>query len=97
MRNKHIILVMLAILIATVPFALYSNLGEDEGYFTGADDKASEIVKETGYTPWFNSIWEAPSGEIESLLFAIQAAIGSFIIAYIFGYWHAKSKYNKKQ
>ncbi|MGL4669810.1 MAG: energy-coupling factor ABC transporter substrate-binding protein [Methanobacteriaceae archaeon] len=97
MRNKHIILVILAILIATVPFVLYSNLGEEEGYFIGADNKASEVVENTGYIPWFNSIWEAPSAEIESLLFALQAAIGAFIIAYIFGYWHAKSKYNKKQ
>lgn len=35
---------------------------------------------------------EPPSGEIESLLFALQAAIGALIIGYAFGYWRGQSK-----
>ena len=35
---------------------------------------------------------EPPSGEIESLLFALQAAIGAIIIGYAFGYWRGQSK-----
>ena len=35
---------------------------------------------------------EPPSGEIESLLFALQAAIGAVIIGYFFGYWRGKGK-----
>ena len=72
---------------------MYSGLGEDQGYFGGSDDQGSDSVSETGYKPWFNSIWVPPSGEIESLLFALQAAIGALIIGYFFGLWRGqKSK-----
>lgn len=71
---------------------MYNGYGEDEGYFGGADDQAGKIIEESGYTPWFSSIWEPPSGEIESLLFALQAAIGALIIGYAFGYWRGQIK-----
>ena len=32
------------------------------------------------------------NGEIESLLFALQAAIGAIIIGYFFGYWRGQGK-----
>ena len=32
------------------------------------------------------------SGEIESLLFAVQAAIGAIIIGYAVGYWKGQKK-----
>ena len=51
-----------------------------------------EAIEETGFKPWFSSIWEPPSGEIESLLFALQAAIGAIIIGYAFGYWRGQGK-----
>jgi cobalt/nickel transport protein len=44
------------------------------------------------YTPWYQSIYEPPSGEIESLLFALQAAVGSLIIGYFLGYYRALAK-----
>lgn len=92
--KKPIILLCLVALIAIIPLVIYSGLGEDEGYFGGADDAAGEAIEETGYEPWFSSIWEPPSGEIASLLFALQAAIGAIIIGYVFGYYngHAKGK-----
>ena len=92
MDKKPIILLALVAILVIIPFALYSGLGEDEGYFSGADGAAGEAIEETGYEPWFSSIWEPPSGEIESLLFALQAAIGALIIGYAFGYWRGQSK-----
>lgn len=93
MDNKTIIaLIIILIVIVVAPFVIYSGQGEDEGYFGGADDGASEIIEESGYEPWFSSIWEPPSGEIESLLFAVQAAIGALIIGYFIGYWRGQSK-----
>ncbi|MCL2114915.1 MAG: energy-coupling factor ABC transporter substrate-binding protein [Methanobrevibacter sp.] len=93
--NQNIILLVLVVIIAIVPMVMYSGFGEEEGYFSGSDGAASEAVEETGYEPWFSSFWEPPSGEIESLLFAVQAAIGALIIGYFFGYWRAQSKYEK--
>ena len=37
------------------------------------------------YTPWFEPLIEPASGEIASLLFALQAAIGAGVIGYYLG------------
>ena len=93
MKYENIILLIAVIIILIIPLVMYSGLGEDQGYFGGSDDQGSDSVSETGYKPWFNSIWVPPSGEIESLLFALQAAIGALIIGYFFGLWRGqKSK-----
>ena len=49
------------------------------------------MMDKTGFQPWYSSIWEPPSGEIESLIFALQAAIGAIIIGYFFGLWRGQS------
>jgi cobalt/nickel transport protein len=81
--KKKWILILLVIALAVVPLFL-ANGAE----FSGADDQAETAITEIqpGYTPWFSPIWEPPSGEIESLLFALQAALGTGFIAYFFGY-----------
>ena len=91
-RSTLIILAAVCIILFIAPLVMYSGLGEDEGYFGGSDDAASEQIEATDYEPWFSSIWEPPSGEIESLLFALQAAIGAIIIGYFFGYWRGQGK-----
>ena len=91
-RSTLIILAAICIILFIAPLVMYSGLGEDEGYFGGSDDAASEQIEATDYEPWFSSIWEPPSGEIESLLFALQAAIGAIIIGYFFGYWRGQGK-----
>jgi cobalt/nickel transport protein len=95
-RNLNIILLILVIVIAITPLILYQGLGEEQAYFGGADDAAGDVIVDSGYEPWFHSLWEPPSGEIESLIFALQAAIGAIIIGYFFGYWRAESKYKKE-
>lgn len=93
----YIVILALVAIIAILPLAMYSGMGEDQGYFGGADGAAGEAVEETGYQPWFSSIWEPPSGEIESLLFALQAAIGAIIIGYVLGYYNGQAKERRKQ
>jgi cobalt/nickel transport protein len=95
-EKKPIILLCLVAIIAIIPLAIYNGMGEDEGYFGGADGAAEKAIEETGYQPWFSSIWEPPSGEIESLLFALQAAIGAIIIGYVFGYYTGRAKERKR-
>lgn len=93
--KKNIILAVLVVAIAVVPLLFVK--GSD---FGGSDDKAEEAIGEINkdYTPWFSPIWEPPGGETESLLFSLQAAIGSGIVCYYFGYLkgRAKSKENNK-
>ncbi len=92
MKHENIILLTIVIILMAAPMFMYSGLGEDEGYFGGADGAGADAITETGYEPWFESFWEPPSGEIESLLFALQAAIGAIIIGYFFGYWKGQHK-----
>lgn len=67
---------------------------EEEEVWGGADGEAGDmiIVINPDYEPWFESIWEPPSGEIESMLFSLQAAIGALIIGLFFGYYYALQK-----
>ncbi|OEC88519.1 MULTISPECIES: energy-coupling factor ABC transporter substrate-binding protein [Methanobacterium] len=94
--KKPIILLILVAAIVIFPLAIYNGLGEDQGYFGGADDQGSEAIEETGYEPWAQPLWEPPSGEIESLLFATQAAIGAIIIGYVLGYYSGQAKARKR-
>lgn len=89
MRTKNIILLILVILLAVVP--LWINQGAE---FGGADGQAEAVIKQMqpGYEPWFSSLWEPPSGEIESLLFTLQAVIGAGFIGYFLGFHEGKKR-----
>jgi cobalt/nickel transport protein len=81
-RKQFIMLIVLVILIAVVPLIFVKN-----GEFSGADNQAEKTITEInkGYKPWAKPLWEPPSGEIESLLFALQAALGAGFIGYYLG------------
>ena len=95
--KRTIILLALVVAIVVFPLALYNGKGEAQGYFGGTDDQGPAYIESTGYTPWFHSIWKPPSSEIESLLFAVQAAIGAIIIGFVFGYYYGQSKERKRR
>jgi cobalt/nickel transport protein len=95
--KRNIILLVLAVAICIAPMAMFAGLGEDEGYFTGTDDVASEIVDDSGYEPNPIVLWEPPSAEIESLLFAVQAAIGGIILGYFIGFWQGQASHKSKE
>lgn len=89
MRIKNIILIIIVILLSVIP--LWMKGGAE---FGGADGQAEVAITQMqpDYKPWFSSIWEPPSGEIESLLFALQAAIGAGFIGYFLGYLRARKE-----
>ena len=57
--------------------------------WSGADDQAEEVISDINphYKPWFSPVWEPPSGEIETFLFSLQAAMGALLIGYFIGYY----------
>ncbi|MDN5347363.1 MAG: cobalt/nickel transport protein [Clostridia bacterium] len=87
LRVKNIILILCVLALAVFPLILQNG-----AEFGGADGQAEEAIAQIkpDYEPWFASIWQPPSGEIESLLFALQAAIGAGFIGYYFGYMKAR-------
>ena len=80
--KNNIILLIIAVLLVILPLAF--NPGAEYG---GADGEAETAINEIKpeYEPWFSGIYEPPSGEIESLLFSTQAAIGAGVIGYVIG------------
>ena len=80
--QKNLILIALGVLLAAFPL-FYAKDAE----FAGADGLADVAISEINPVsePWFPPIFEPKSGEIESLLFALQAAIGAGIIGFITG------------
>ena len=68
-----------------------------QGEYGGADGKAEEAITaiQPDYEPWFGGIYEPPSGEIESLLFVSQAAIGAGVIGYVIGLYRGRNSVKK--
>jgi cobalt/nickel transport protein len=90
MINKKTTIILLIIMIVLIVAPLYLKSGSA---FEGADGLAEEAIMSEypDYVPWINSLFEPPSGEIESLLFSLQAAMGAGIITYIIGYYRGKN------
>ena len=82
MKKKNLVLITLCVLLIVGSFLIGRK-----GSFGGADDQIQSTITEVNkeYKPWFNHIWQPPSSEIESLLFALQAAIGAGFIGYYIG------------
>ncbi len=86
-KGVVIALIIVSILVAFVPF--FMNRGAE---FGGSDDAGSVMVDEItgGYEPWFTPVLETMiggelPGEIESLFFCLQTAIGIGVICFIMG------------
>ena len=82
-KSRNIYIAGFAV-IAVVVIAILAY-GASVGFeFGGADDAAGSLVPDE---PWWTGIWgdyELP-GETESMLFALQAAIGAIIIGFVIG------------
>jgi len=81
-------------IIALLVIAVLAYGASQDWEFGGADDGAEGVVEEVDpdYEPWWNGIfgdYELP-GETESMLFALQAAIGAIIIGYFIGAYTRK-------
>lgn len=91
-RLKTIMMLSVVVLLGVLPL-IFVN-----GTFGGSDD-AAEVMIQTlhpSYKPWFSSFFELPA-ETESLLFALQAALGAGFIGFAIGYFKGKASKSKSQ
>lgn len=97
MIRKYLLeLVTLAVILVFVGLFLMVSAGGTHA-FSGSDDVGSQKIAElTGVST--DSIkplipqYEPPSGEVESTLFALQAAFGGLLLGLVFGYWLGQKK-----
>ncbi|MEA5010616.1 MAG: energy-coupling factor ABC transporter substrate-binding protein [Angelakisella sp.] len=91
-KNGKLALVLLAVCALIAVFPLMTI---QDSEFGGADGEAEGVIAEISpdYEPWAANIMEPPGGETESLLFCLQAALGSGVLFFGFGYLAARKKY----
>jgi len=89
--QQNWMLVIAVIALAVMPLVFV------RGEYGGADGEAEKAITEIqpDYQPWFNHFFEPASGEIESLLFATQAALGAGVIGYAVGLYKGRSQRQK--
>lgn len=84
MKRKNILLLVLCVALIVGSFVIGTVRG---GAFGGADDQIKTTIQQVdgNYKPWAKHVWQPPSSEVESFLFALQAAIGAGGIGYYIG------------
>ena len=86
-----IIILLIALFVMSMVLGGKKTSGDEEG-FGGTDDAAAEAAEQAGAKKWIEPIFEPNSGEVESGLFAMQAALGAGIAGYALGRMSGKKK-----
>lgn len=89
--QQNWMLVIAVVALAVIPLVFV------RGEYGGADGEAQKAITEIqpDYKPWFNHLFEPASGEIASLLFATQAALGAGAIGYAIGLYKGRTESQK--
>lgn len=92
-NNRWVTFGLIAALVAlfALSFALAPKPVGDGESFAGTDSIVTKILEDDGVEPWFAPIFEPGSGEIESGLFALQAAIGAGVLGFALGNLRGRS------
>lgn len=90
-KQHNWLLAIAVILLAVFPLAFV------RGEYTGSDTQGEAAITEIqpDYKPWFKPFFEPASSEIESLLFASQAALGAGVIGYVIGLYKGRAQYQQ--
>jgi cobalt/nickel transport protein len=81
-----------AVILSMAPVLIYQ--GKEFKATDSINITAIEEVK-PGYKPWFEPVIKPSGGEIETFLFATQAAIGSGVVCYILGLYKGRTERRK--
>lgn len=93
--HKWVTPLLLAILVAIFVISLVVGgrkpAGAGEG-FAGTDDAASQAAEKAGAKQWIKPVFEPNSSEVQSGLFALQAALGAGIAGFALGRMSGRKK-----
>jgi cobalt/nickel transport protein len=76
----NVLIVLAVVALFAVPLLVDGGTSE----YGGTDAAVTEELEAEGYTPWFESVFN-PAGDVESGLFALQAAVGGGVLGYVLG------------
>jgi cobalt/nickel transport protein len=81
-----------AVILSIAPILIYQ--GQE---FKATDSRNQVAIAEVapGYKPWFQPIIKPSGSEVETFLFATQAAIGSGVTCYILGLYKGRTERRK--
>lgn len=92
------LLIVVMLMVITPIFVL------KDAEFGGSDDAGSVMIEsiQEGYEPWFtpvleNAIGGELPGEVESLFFCLQTAIGVGVLAFCMGRMYERKKLGKEE
>ncbi|VVB57270.1 Cobalt transport protein CbiN [uncultured archaeon] len=90
--QKYLLALAVVVAIFAIPFVVNGS-----AKFGGADMAGSAAIEQQqpGYQRWVVPLWTPPP-ETESMLFALQAAIGGSIIGYFVGHERARMEMERK-
>lgn len=88
--NILLLLAVVALVAVSLVIGARHSTGAEGEKFAGTDSVAAEAIAQTGHTSWFEPLFSPGSGEVESGLFAIQAALGAGILGYCLGRLHGR-------
>jgi cobalt/nickel transport protein len=103
-RSQNILLLLAVVALVALPLWTVKRPAPDvDGtraeIFTGSDDKARDLIGTIApdYKPWAAPLMTPPSGEVGTLLFALQAALGAGFIGYYLGVSTTRARLLREQ
>ena len=103
MTHKYTLEILAVIsIVAFCLLFLYTSATMSGAEFAGSDNVGSGLIAELSgksvdsFAPLIPQ-YEPPSGEIESCLFALQAAVGGILVGGVFGYWAGQARVRKAE
>ena len=85
--NRRTLVTALLVLGVVLLFAVPLALDRGRSDYSGTDSQATAVIEQNDpdYRPWFSSVFAPSSKEVESGLFALQAALGGGVLGYVLG------------
>ncbi len=103
-RHQNLLMALAVVVLVALPLWMVHKPapgpdGKEAEIFAGADSQAEGLIGriDPGYRPWVKPLMEPPSGEIETLLFALQAALGAGFIGYWYGSASTRARLQREQ
>jgi cobalt/nickel transport protein len=96
-RNYQLEIIAIVAIVAFCTAFLYASSTLKDTSFSGTDDLGAAKISGSSGTSQLEirpliPQWIPPSPEVESTLFALQAAVGGIFIGGVFGYWIGQKK-----